>query len=193
MPNTRLYRNIWAGTILLGVTLACNLLSGPKQLLNSKETIESIGTQVESIVTESGDLIETAQAIATQAPDLKETVQAAITDNPSVIETSEALVTEMFSGEVPEDIPVPPEDKINDLVGSSYLVSYNTTMKFSDVVDFYKTEMPANGWSEQQDGAYEIGENALLLYTKPDQVASILVTGSFQENIVSVVITITPN
>jgi hypothetical protein len=95
--------------------------------------------------------------------------------------TLPALPTFEVDGEVPEDIPVVEPNE--NLVTSAGLVSYETGTDFSTVLEFYKDEMPANGWEESLD-ALEFGETAILNYTKEGQTAVVTLSVSGGKTVV---------
>lgn len=157
-------------SLLLG-TLACRLVSS---IGETKATVEAAATQAkqglnmagtaQALITQVGssDMLKTAQAIATDVGEsgLMETAQAVATqEGPGLIETAKALATQKgpglkgtaqsFMGEPPEDIPVMEGEKENYLAGE-FLVSYATPVSFDEVVEFYGREMPANGWTEEE-------------------------------------------
>jgi hypothetical protein len=73
-----------------------------------------------------------------------------------------------LGGDRPEDIPVVEPNE--NLFASADAVSYETTTSFDDVKEFYKEQMPANGW-EESPGALEFGDTAILNYTKDGRTA----------------------
>ncbi len=135
------------------------------------ETAKAIATEI----SQSG-AVETLQAmVSEQAPGVEETLQAFMTQEaPSLEETARALLTQVpsLSASPPEDIPLVESEKEN-LVITKETISYMVAMPFSEVVAFYKREMPQKGWSYQQDQSKELGNSSLLIYTKQNRSASI--------------------
>ena len=149
------------------------------------ETIQAVGTQV------AGEgFIETAQAVATQVEDsgLAQTAQALVTQQvpglmatamsvatiqgPGAIQTVQAYVTEIAQATPAPDIPVVDGDK--DLFfQSGSLVSYLTSLPFNQVLDFYKTQMPAYGWTKLDQDWFESDAAATLKYTKDNRTAAV--------------------
>jgi hypothetical protein len=178
---------------LLSLTLACNLISNVSNQVNEvKDTAVSVATQVgegqkwlgtaKAVATEVGNsgLLETAQVYATQVGEsgFLETAQAYATENgPGMIETAKAIATQIPSntGEIPDDIPVVPGEN-EELFGSNELVSYTTGMDFNAVVDFYKTEMPNNGWEKGDQDSLETSNIAYLYFKKQNRSASVVIS-----------------
>lgn len=140
-----------------------------------KETMQAVATDIG----ESG-VKETAQAVATDIMEsgVKETAQAMATEilDSGIKETAQAFVTDLpISGEKPEDIPVL-GDGVGDLIATSELVSYFSNETFQDVLDFYKREMPLNGWNPIEKDSSVIDDLATLVYEKDGRKASIIIT-----------------
>jgi hypothetical protein len=190
MPR-RTYRIAWISLLVFG-SLACSLLS---QLGQTTQDIQSIGTDigkgkqlvstVQPVITQIEGLklietlqsftknevpgaLETMKAVATvQGVGMVETLQAYATSNaPSLKETGQAMATQLSPGEVPEDIPVVEGDKVN-FYSSAEIVSYETALDFQTVLDFYKQEMAAKGWTLVEKDATEMGDLAILPFDKP--------------------------
>jgi len=177
---------------LLLISLACSTLSGLEQDAgNVKGTALSVVTDAVELATEGVPLVETAEAFATEVPGLKDTVEAVVTDNPEIVETVEAIATEgLDMGEAPDDIPVVDESTITNFYGSDALVSYITSQDFQTVVDFYKSEMPANGWEADSSMTFEIKNTATLTWNQVDRQAIVIITVNPADNTTLVAITI---
>jgi hypothetical protein len=171
----------------------------------------SLVKTAEAVITESGvldtaqayatqelpELRQTLQAAATDLPDLAETLGAVVTDQPGLLETMNAIATRFagrFNGsdEVPEDIPLVDQETIQDLNVIAGLITYSTSLDVESVVDFYQTEMPANGWDANEDTSMITGSTALLTYDKVDRTATLIITGDVSSDEVSVVIQVSP-
>jgi hypothetical protein len=206
MPN-KLYRSAWLGTLLLAVTLACNLLSGiSEDVRGARDTAQAIATQARGLgdqaqglatafdsgvetlqafaTEEAPQVLETGQALLTEASErgLLETAQARITEDGSqFLATLEAVATQGFSTtEGPEDIPVVDESTVSDFYASDFLVSYFSSLDYSTVLEFYKQEMPENGWTEVQEGTLETESAAVLKFEKDDRTATVTLSGDAQ-------------
>lgn len=152
------------------------------------ETVQALATQFG----ESG-FLETAQAFATeQGPPLIETAQAVITQQgPGAIETLQALATRgaLTLGDAPADIPLAGDERIN-YIGTQRLVSYFSPLSFQEVLPFYQTQMPINGWTPVEQGTSVADDLATLNYTKLDRFASVTLTKNPLNNQTIVTITI---
>jgi hypothetical protein len=147
-----------------------------------------------AFATEQGPgLIETVQGFATQqGPGLVETAQALATQHgPGLLETAQAVATQAAraSGNPPADIPLIEGEK-EMLFASSELVSYTTGLTFQEVLQFYKAQMPANGWEKIEQGWVETGNTAVLQFEKPDRKAVVTLNADGRT---IVIITIQPN
>lgn len=169
--------------------IACSFLSGlgqqvneVKSTANSVETLAQQGDKfmgtAQSMATElsQSGLYKTAQVIITQqGPGILETAQAyATNEGPSMLQTIQAAVTQMGenNGQVPSDIPVLKEG-MSDLYASANIVKYNTPTELSKAIDFYKSNMPAQGWTKNDTGTLISDYTAVLNYTKGTRSASV--------------------
>ncbi|RCK76338.1 MAG: hypothetical protein ANABAC_0489 [Anaerolineae bacterium] len=138
------------------------------------ETAKAMATEV----SQSGAL-ETLQAVITeQAPGLEATLQAFLTQEaPALEETARAVLTQVppISPLATPDIPMVEGEKEN-LVVSNNTITYVVSMPYSEVISFYKTEMPKKGWSYQAETSKELQNSSLLNYTKDNLTASISIT-----------------
>jgi hypothetical protein len=107
---------------------------------------------------------------------------------PSLLEgTPPAIPTELsVLGTPPPDIPV--VDQAENLTGSQFLVSYETSKAFDDVVKFYEDGMPAQGW-KSSGSPTTLGGFAVLNYTKDKRAAVVTITAAEGKTSVAVVIT----
>jgi hypothetical protein len=152
------------------------------------ETAQAVATQFEN----SG-IEETARAMLTQElPGLAETAQAVATNQgPGLVQTAQALATQLASslGQGPADIPVVEGEKL-DYIASDSFVTYSTSLGIAEVLNFYKTEMPKQDWTEIDEGGVETNQSAIMNFDKPDRKASVVlsVSPSGQGTIVAVTI-----
>ncbi len=178
--------------VLAAVTLACQSVSGvSNQVQEAQATAQAAAQQIQELATQAPQLVATMGVLATEAPQLLETVQTIATENPGLAETAVAIATEGFSmGEAPADIPVVDRSNVTNFFGSEQVVSYVTTLDPESVVNFYKTEMPNNGWSSDPSMSFEQGNTTIISYTKTDQTATISITvnPSDQSTIVAIAI-----
>jgi hypothetical protein len=77
---------------------------------------------------------------------------------------------------VREDIPLPPDAKINNASGSN--ITATTQLSFEDAVEFFQTQLPAYGWTLQWEnhgsgiynGGFVKGGESLTLNLLPDRI-----------------------
>lgn len=152
-------KGIWFSLALVfAILMSCTITDRLREL---REGAEAIATSVEV----GGQLMETGEAFITEVnvEEIEETLQAVATE----VEIPE------LSGEKPEDIPVMQGD-VGDLVTSAEVVSYFISEKFDVVVDFYKREMPLNGWTLTKE---DVGSGfAELTFEKGTRKATVVIT-----------------
>ena len=152
------------------------------------ETARAMATDV----SQSG-AVETLQALVTQpTPGLNETLQSFLTQEaPSLEETAKALLTQVspLSPSPPVDIPIIGGEKEN-LVVLKGTVSYTVAVPYSEVVSFYKKEMPRKGWLFQAATSQELEHSSIFNYTKDNRSASvsIIFNPADQKTVVMIVI-----
>ena len=201
-------RALWVILLLFAFTLGCGLFSGiGGQIDEAKETALAFATEAQqgysvlataraiATVAGSSGLVETAQALATTVGDsgLLATAQAFATEQgPELMATAQAALTQAapILGEAPTDIPFL-GGKLAALVTSEFFISYATQTGFQDVVNYYQSEMPQNGWNM---GAEQTFANRLSIveYEKTDRIATVTVTANPINNKTMVVIAIQP-
>jgi hypothetical protein len=174
--------------VLMAAVLACSLTGAKQKATTVEETANALRTDVGGIVSEGGSIITTAEALATQHPGivgtvkavatqgapLLSTIEAAATNNPSLVQTAQALIqNEIPTGEPPSDIPVMNRDQLHDFLGSSQYIFYTSPNAYADVLQFYQTEMPMNGWQLNQNKSHEFSNAAQLVYEKDNRTATV--------------------
>jgi hypothetical protein len=103
-------------------------------------------------------------------------------NEPFVIEIPEEALA---SGALPEDIPVP--EDAQELTSMFGMITFTSPTGIQEITEFYKTEMPGNGWSE--NSVNEVSGMYMLEYAKDSRTASFMIsTGDSGET--SVVITV---
>jgi hypothetical protein len=217
------YQMIWIISLLVVGSLACGLVNQINQVKDQVQSaatqIQGIVTQAPALIAtgqaiatdnpgliqtgqalfsqEGPGLISTVQALATQQPGLMETLQSFATDNPGLANTAIAMASQIASGgtpnSVPSDIPLPSQDRLEQLNSNSGMVVFYTTIKYGNVVKFYKTEMVNKGWKAVAEGTTDTGKAAVLNFSKDNRTASVVVTLSPNDNKTGVVITIQTN
>jgi hypothetical protein len=90
-------------------------------------------------------------------------------------------------GGAPEDIPVMADATDQSAFGT--MTTYSSPSAFDLVVEFYKTEMAARGWTAKADGMAMDGFSQLS-FSKDTRTASIMITADKDTNLTSVMISI---
>ena len=189
--------------ILISTSLACSISGISKQAQSVERTAQALRTEVSGIVTMGGSLINTAQALETQHPGVVETVkglatqgapmistiQAVATDNPGLVQTAQTFVEqEIPTGEPPTDIPIYNPDQTDNFFGSSQYIFYISPTDYKQVLDFYKAQMPNNGWQYLEGDSHEYANAAQLNYYKDNRIATINLSANPLNNTTVVVI-----
>jgi hypothetical protein len=84
------------------------------------------------------------------------------------------------------DIPIMADAKDKSTFGE--MVSYTSASAFADVVEFYKTEMPNNGWQSSGEPT-EMEGLAMLEFAKDNRKAQVMISHDTDKQITDVVIT----
>jgi hypothetical protein len=185
-------------------TAACQSITRITGQANDvKETAQSAIGQAQAFATQSADLISTAQALATQnpalvgtaqaffteqGPALLATAQAVATQHPGLLETAQALATQgLNQGNGPANIPVVPGE-IQLLVSTGDTLSYITPMDYRSVMEFYRVEMPRQGWVPVAQGTLETESVSVFNFTRPDQNVNLTINAGDGKTIVTVTV-----
>jgi len=181
--NRKSFRLGWAVAVLALATMACTcgLAQGLGQAQQGLQTARALSTEAVALATEveESGLVETAQALATEV------------ETGGLEATAAALATEASGGggitfgSAPEDVPVIPDN--STFFGSEDVVSYMSSVSFADAVDFYKKEMPNNGWSEAP-GSVETTGAAVLYFEKEGRKATVTISDAGGQTSVQVLI-----
>ncbi len=179
----------YSGSLLLLVaTLACSIAGIRQQVSSAEQTANALKTKVSGVINAGGALVDTAQALETQHPGILETVkalgtkgapflstiQAVATYNPGLVQTAQSFIKgEIPTGEPPADIPIFNREQAQDYFGSSQYLFYTSPSAYNQVLDFYKTEMPNNGWQYLASESHEYAHAAQLNYSKDKRTATI--------------------
>ena len=198
------YKIAWFVSIGIFAAVACNLVTGlTEDIRGARGTVGAAATQVKAIssqaqsfastLEESGSLktaqavatkegsklLSTAKALATEAEErgvLKTAQSYATQEGGNLLSTAEAMATQgVKTGSAPADIPVVDDGTIVNFLGTPRLVSYLTSMSLSDVVEFYKLEMPNNGWELANQGNIVTDQVARFEFYKPEKTADITI------------------
>jgi len=197
---------LWALTILVGFSLACESLSAISQDYNeARSTAGAIATQLgdseivgtaRAIVTEQGPaVVATGQAFATQAYEegYLQTIEALVTQGSSeLLPTFQAVATQyLYPAPPPDDIPIITIGKVTNLFTNQSTVSYFVGLDLPLVVDFYQNLMPELGWTDVTGENSILAEAAVLKFFKPERVATVTLTSNPLNQQTVVLITIT--
>jgi len=174
--------------LLILTTLACSISGIGNRASSVEGTAQVLKTEVGGIVTAGSSLINTAQALYTERPGVLETVkafttqgaplvstiQAVATDNPGLAQTAQAFIQqEIPTGEPPSDIPIVNPEQVENYFGSSQYIFYTSPLEYTQLLEFYKTEMPNNGWQYLESVSHEYANAAQLNYYKDNRIATI--------------------
>lgn len=174
--------------ILMVSTLACSITGVRQQAQTAGQTAITLRTEVGGVVNAGSSLIKTAQAIATEYPGVLETakaiatkgapvistIQAVATYSPGLVQTAQAVIEqEIPTGEPPTDVPIINRDQVQNYFGSNQYIFYTSPTQYLQVLEFYKTEMPNNGWQYLQNDSNEYANAAQLNYFKDTRTATI--------------------
>jgi hypothetical protein len=191
--------------VMMSGSLACSLTGIRQQAQSVEQTAQSIRTEVGGIVTEGKSVLGTAEAIATQNPGVLETVkavgtvaapvlgtiEAVATNNPGLVQTAQSVIQdEIPTGEAPGDIPTVDQSTVQNYFGASNYILYTSTLPYSQVHDFYKTEMPNHGWQYLESDSHEFANAAQLSYDKDNRTATVNLSLNPLNNTTVVVINI---
>lgn len=178
--------DVKAGENMLGTARALVTKVGSSEML---KTAQALATEVGesgflktaiAVATEEGpSALATAKAFATQeGPALEATAKAFATqEGPGLQKTAQAAMTQAAGamGKPPDDIPIV-AGTVEDLLTGEFVVSYTVPMSIQDVADFYKKEMPANGWNVVEQGNLESDSLIALNYAKTGRAAAVTIT-----------------
>lgn len=92
------------------------------------------------------------------------------------------------SGKPPEDIPIPENAKEVQVVAMMGMITFVSPATPAEVADYYKAEMPNNGWTESS--AQEFDDLFMLDYSKDGKTASVMITKDEDTGKTTVMITI---
>lgn len=174
--------------ILITTALACSVSGIRNQARSVDQTAQALRTEVGGIVAAGNSLISTAQALETQHPGVLETakaiptqiapvistIQAVATNNPGLVQTAQSFIEqEIPTGEPPLDIPIYHRDQVQNFFGSSQYIFYITPTEYSQILNFYMTEMANNGWQYQEGDSYEYANAARLIFSKDNRTTTI--------------------
>jgi hypothetical protein len=167
------------------VTLAQGIATQHPGLLETagsftlEEGLSLAGT-AEAFATQNPGMLETARSFAEErGPSVLGTAQALATGQPGLVETAKAIISSGAGQQSPlPGIPVLSSRPVEIHYSAGQALSYSTEGAYLETVNFYKVEMPANGWELDIPGSFEEGTMASLVYTRPEQSATITISFS---------------
>jgi hypothetical protein len=104
-------------------------------------------------------------------------------NEPFVIELPEEA---RASSSLPEDIPFP--EDAQEIANAFGFISFSSPSTMDVVADFYKAEMPQNGWTESS--VSEVSGMFMLEYSKEGRTASLMISSDDETELTSVMLTI---
>jgi len=189
--------------MLITSALACSISGIRDQARSVDQTAQALRTEVGGVVAAGSSLIRTAQALETQHPGVLETakaiptqvapvistIQAVATSNPGLVQTAQSFIEqEIPTGEPPIDIPIYHREQAQNFFGSSQYIFYITPTEYTQILDFYMTEMPNNGWQYKEGDSHQFANAAQLIFVKDNQTATINLSANPLNNTTVVVI-----
>lgn len=124
--------------------------------------------------------METFQALATQAAGsgAAQTMEAIATEQGDQIQaTLQALPTiGLELNNPPSDIPLPDEETLSGLFASQSFVTFQSAQDLGTLMDYYETEMPQQGWTQDKDGDLSTDSVVITNYTKQNRRATVIFT-----------------
>ena len=154
-------------------------LIGTARAIGTQVLSEGIGETAQALVTQFNDngMLETAQAFATQeAPNLLSTAMAVVTQQaPGAVATIQSFATQSAQSTPIPDIPLTEGDK-EMYFQSDAMISFVTSIPYDQVLNFYKTQMPAAGWTKVDKDTFETGLAANLHYEKDTRQVSVAIS-----------------
>ncbi len=181
--NTKMFfRWVLLVCLLIAAGLGCQLVDNIKGGFQMVSTGKAVATDIGALATQimPAGIEETAQALVTEMDQsgIIETAQSAITENiPEMGETAQAFTTEVYTSpeEAPADIPII-AGETSAFIGSPKAVSYFVSLDLKDVLDFYKREMPNNGWQQLTAQGFTNENMAELHFEKGGRKAVLVIT-----------------
>jgi hypothetical protein len=138
-----------------------------------------LANTAESFATQNPGLLETAAALVEeQGGALLGTAQALATERPELLETAKALLPGRETETGLPDIPMPSSYSLEILYNTREALSYSVEAGLTDIVLFYKSEMPAYGWELDLGSSFEGQNMSSLRYSRPDRFASVTISSS---------------
>jgi hypothetical protein len=174
MHNQKIFRYVLLLTLLVAMSLSCKTITGPL------DKLKGIATDVEDMIGIATDI--NIEGIVTDID-----IEGMKTEIAPMITEVLDMVTEMpdLTGDKPTDVPI--IEGGEELMSSKGLITYTTDKELREVVSFYQTNMPANGWVKGEEKIEE--DTAELVFQKDTRKATISIdTIPFMGTTVSITI-----
>jgi hypothetical protein len=167
--------------LLAAAALACSTLSGGPSPRDLERTAEAVQGEAESVEAQAEETADAAEATADAALGDDNSNDDA-NDNSGDDNSNENASNENDNGngdvvmsETLEDIPLlGGENEV--LVDQEQTVVYLADADYDEAVEFYRTEMPNNGWEAVPNGEFELGPLTTMNYQQDGRTATIAVT-----------------
>ena len=180
--HTRFIRILAISSLVLAVTLACGFFPnfqniGDQVKERVLETVGGISTEVVGNIQSTADVV---------TGDIQLTAEALMGEmSPEIQATLAAIPPDINIGEAPADIPVLPDPY--GFAGGEKQVIYMTTTPLDEAVQFYRQEMPANGWQETEPSLV-LPKMAYINFEKDGRQAIITMTPAGDKLAISIII-----
>ncbi len=189
MRDRNLFRYLLVITLVLAVTLSCNLVMNPiNQTVGVVKTGESIATAVQSVATQVdvgaiatsigdistqvdvGAIATSIQDVATQVDfgGIATQIQGVATSGPGNM-VSTLMADTGGGGAKPADIPM--LNGATQLNASATEIDYVTQETVDNAAKFYQRQMPANGWQKVSEKIQP--DTATLVFQKGGRKATV--------------------
>ncbi len=158
MRNQRVFRYVLLITLLIAMSLSCKTITGPL------DKLKGIATDVQDMIGIATDIDIEGIVTDIDIEGMKTEIAPMMTE---VLD----MVTEMpdLTGDKPTDVPI--IEGGEELMSSSGLITFTTDKDQGEVVAFYQTNMPANGWTKLEEKIEE--DTAELVFQKDARKAKI--------------------
>ena len=156
MRGKYFFRYMLLVSLLVAATMGCKLIQNIRSTVQTVSTGAAIATSIGGIITEivPPGMEQTIQVgiptFQSAITEIAPTIEAGITE---IAPTLEAISTQVYTdpSQAPADIPIM-SGQTSQFMGTAQSITYMVDAEFQKAVDFYKTEMPKQGWKEVNTG-----------------------------------------
>lgn len=167
MQRKVLFRILWVISLVMAFSLGCKLVDKAREV--QQQVTQAIGMatdiNVGGIMTEVGGISTEMESMMTEV-----NIGELMTDIPFFEEGTEMVGTPVG---FPPDIPIMSD--ASDMSGSATQLDYVSDSDLNAVINFYKPQMVAQGWTESGSGTPSAGE-VTLIFQKGTRKATIKLT-----------------